>query len=100
MINLRIPDDTYMDLQAEAMQRNYKSRAEGSGLTATKSSIARVALEEWLNKNSKRRLDYQKWVDEMASNPDNYPKLDDTNTSTDGEYEDDEQPPDDAETEE
>jgi len=90
VINIRIPDDTYDDLALEVKSRNYTNRATGTGLCATKSSVIRVALEEWLNKNSKKRLAYQEWVNKMASNPDNFPSLDDT----------DDQPPDDAETEE
>jgi Arc/MetJ-type ribon-helix-helix transcriptional regulator len=89
VINLRIPDQTHLDLSAEVMSKNYKNRVDGTGLITTKSNIIRVALEEWLNKNSKVRQDRREWMEKMASNTDNFPSVDT-----------DDQPPDDAETEE
>jgi Arc/MetJ-type ribon-helix-helix transcriptional regulator len=89
VINLRIPDDTYMDLQAEVRARNYKSRVEGSGLTATKSSLVRVALETWLTQNSEVRERRRKWMEEaMANEANNTGNLDDQND--DGGYPPDE----------
>ncbi|MFA5385617.1 MAG: hypothetical protein WC364_13360 [Eubacteriales bacterium] len=93
VINLRIPDDTYMDLKAEVMARNYKSRVNGSGLTATKSSLVRVALETWLTQNSEVRERRRKWMEEAMANEAN--NTGSTEDQYDGGY-----PPDDAEIEE